>query len=143
MSTESNNPDILRTFIYTNYTDTIKYAVDLDDNLINNPSQAINEFRKFYKNFIILYLVTNNFLGDKRTKDEELSKLFENIEAWIGKIKMGKYNNPKTYLDPISKDIKLEGNNNMENAIMLMHEGIILFNDYSNQLIKNMIIKID
>lgn len=144
MSSEHKSPDMLRVFIYNNYTETVKFAVDLDDSLINNQNQAVNEFRKFYRNFLILYIVTNNFLNGNVDKDTELKKLMDDIEIWIAKIKEGRYNNPKIFVDNTNGKSRTEKSiRTMNTAYMLMQEGIILFNDYTHHLIKNRIIRLE
>jgi hypothetical protein len=68
----------------------------------------------------------------------------DDIEIWIAKIKEGRYNNPKIFVDNTNGKSRTEKSiRTMNTAYMLMQEGIILFNDYTHHLIKNRIIRLE
>lgn len=131
------------------YTETIQYAVGLDDYLYNNPAQVLQEFRQFYKSFLTLYLATNNLLlnsesviGRKKVDENEFKELFNTIEQWITNVKVGVFRGGKPAGE--TRKQRPEGTpKNQPNDRELMQEGIVLFNDYCNRLIRYGIIRID
>lgn len=139
----------IRLFVGTSYTGTIKCAVNLDDYLYNNPVQVMPEFRNFYRSFLSLYLATNNLLlnsrqviGKIKIDECEFKDLFNSIEQWIGNVKIKLFSLQKHTADtgkaqPANK-IKYQPSD-----YELMQEGIVLFNDYSNYLIRYNIIRIE
>lgn len=139
----------IRLYVGASYTGTIKNAVNLDDYLYNNPLQVMPEFRNFYKSFLSLYLATNNLLlnsrqviGKRKVDENEFKELFNSIEQWIGDVKIKLFNARK---QPAELD-KTQSANKIKYAASdyeLMQEGIVLFNDYCNYLIKYNIIRIE
>ncbi|WP_424356931.1 hypothetical protein [Methanocella sp. MCL-LM] len=107
------------------------------------------EFRNFYKSFLSLYLATNNLLlnsrqviGKRKIDENEFKDLFNSIEQWIGDVKVKLFNVRKQPAEPG----KAQPANKIKFAdsdYELMQEGIVLFNDYCNYLIKYNIIRIE
>lgn len=145
----SQDIEHIRLFVGTSYTGTIKYAVNLDDYLYNNSVQVMPEFRNFYKSFLSLYLATNNLLlnsrhvlGKKIVDEGELSELFNRIEHWISDVKIKLFKAQKQPADQ-SKVQATDKVKHQSPDYELMQEGIVLFNDYCNYLIKYNIIRIE
>jgi hypothetical protein len=145
----SEDIEHIRLFVGTSYTGTIKYAVNLDDYLYNNRAQVMPEFRNFYKSFLSLYLATNNLLinsrhvlGKKMVDEGELSDLFNKIEHWISEVKTKLFKVQKKPED-LSKGQAANKIKQQPPECELMQDGIVLFNDYCNYLIKYNIIRIE
>lgn len=139
--------DHLRQYICCNYTDTVKFAVSLDDYLISNPVQSAQEFRKFYRSFLSLYLVTNNFLSynvvlvTKKNDEKERNEIINRVEQWISEVKSAVIKNP--VLSSPQKGTSAEKLRIDPTVYQLMQEGIVIFNDYTSFLIRNNIIRIN